>query len=112
MGGSGAILFFLITGGIGGGGGGGNGTFNRVTGGIGGGGGATFWFVCENAADDNKTQTINKFVLKYFIVIFFIMIQNFTYSIKTKNPVGNRVYPVGLGKLFQDGFPERLLFNS
>ena len=66
-GGRGAILSFLITGGIGGGGGG-NGTFNTAIGGTGGGGGATFRIVCENAVDDNKIQTINKFVLKYFII--------------------------------------------
>ena len=80
-GGGGTILSFLITGGIGGGGGG-NGIFRTITGGTGGGGGGTVLLVCENVADDNNTQTINKFALKCFINNFFTMIQNFIYSIK------------------------------
>jgi hypothetical protein len=60
----------LIIGGIGGGGGG-NGTLRTITGGDGGGGG-TVLFVCENVANDNNTQTINKFTFKFFIIIFLL----------------------------------------
>jgi hypothetical protein len=60
----------LTTGGIGGagGGGGGNGILCIVGGG--GGGGAGFFLDCEKAANDNNTQTINKFALKCFIIFF------------------------------------------
>ena len=66
------LLSFVITGGIGGGGGGVNGTFKIFAGGAGGGGGGTILFVCENVADDNNTQTTNKFALKYLIIIFLL----------------------------------------
>jgi len=60
----------LTTGGISGagGGGGGNGILCIVGGG--GGGGAGFFLDCEKAANDNNTQTINKFALKCFIIFF------------------------------------------
>ena len=54
----------------GGGGGGGNGIFCIIGGG--GGGGASFFLDCGKAENDNNTQTINKFALKFFIIIFLL----------------------------------------
>jgi len=61
----------LSTGGTGGtgGGGGGNGIF-CITGG--GGGGAGFFLDCAKAANDNNTQMVNKFALKFFIISFLL----------------------------------------
>jgi hypothetical protein len=60
----------LTTGGIGGAGGGGGGSGILCIVGGGGGGGAGFFLDCEKAANDNNTQTINKFALKCFIIFF------------------------------------------
>ena len=59
----------LSTGGTGGtgGGGGGNGIFCII-----GGGGASFFLDCGKDENDNNTQTINKFALKFFIIIFLL----------------------------------------
>jgi len=63
----------LTTGGIGGaGGGGGGGGGNGILCIVGGGGGASFFLDCEKAANDNNTQTINKFALKCFIIFFLV----------------------------------------
>ncbi len=92
------------TGGTGGGGGGKGILFN-----VGGGGGAGLFFDCEKAANENRTQMINKFTLNCFIIIFYY--DSIIYLFHKKTLFGNRVCPVGLGKLFHNGFPERLLFN-
>lgn len=71
-GGGGTIISGLDIGGIGGIGGTGGGGGKGILCTVGGGGGGTFFLVCEKAENDNNTQTINKFALKCFIIIFLV----------------------------------------